>query len=349
MWLAKLKYLAVIIIPVATYASINTSGWWTWGHIAYMLVILPLAEIALGRFESNFDEEEISQANKDLWYDFILYLQVPVQYGFLYYFLDHIATTENTMVSLLGKMTGMGLMSGVIAINAAHELGHRDQVHEKFMSKLLLLSTLYLHFYIEHNRGHHKNVGTREDPATARYGENIYSFWIRSLVYSYLSAWKIENQRLKVSGLKPWSMQNQMLQFQLIQAAFILLVYYAFGMIGVWGLLGSSLFGIILLETVNYIQHYGMLRALKQNGQYEKVNVNHSWNSAFPIGRILLFELARHSEHHFISTTKYQVLKHSDTSPQMPTGYTGMITMALIPPIWFRVMNPLVKKFNPIN
>ena len=342
----RFKYLSIAIIPFATYSSITTSGWWTWTHFAYLLILLPVVEIVLGTFKYNLNEEQQDQANDDIWYDMILYLLLPLQYFFLFYFLINITNQENSMVSLIGKMTGMGLMSGVLAINVAHELGHRKKKYEKLFAKILLLSTLYMHFFIEHNKGHHKNVATNQDPATARYGENLYSFWIRSLIFSYLSAWKIENKRMKTNGQNVLSLNNEMLQFQLIQALFIALVYFFFGPIGAIGLLGSSLFGILLLETVNYIQHYGLQRTTKKDGTYERVGLHHSWNSGYPLGRVLLFELARHSDHHFLATKKYQVLNHIDESPQMPTGYTGMITMALFPPLWFLVMNPLVRRLN---
>jgi len=239
----------------------------------------------------------------------------------------------------------IGVLIGTIGINVAHELGHRSTQYEQFFAKALLLSGLYMHFFIEHNRGHHKNVATEEDPASARFGENVYTFWFRSITQSYLDAWRLEAQRLKRSGKNVISTDNQMIWYQIIQAVYLLSVGAIFG----WGMIlyamSIALGGVILLETVNYIEHYGLRRKKLASGRYENVQPYHSWNSNHELGRIFLYELTRHSDHHFKATRKYQILRHFEESPQLPLGYPASMLLSLLPPLWFAYMNEKVKQF----
>ncbi len=241
----------------------------------------------------------------------------------------------------------MGLACGALGINVAHELGHRTKKYEQVMAKTLLLSSLYMHFFIEHNRGHHKNVSTPIDPATSRLNETFYSFWVKSVFGGWMSAWHLESHRLKKMKQNFWNpIHNEMLRFQIIQIAFVAAIYLVFGWVGTLGFIASSIIGFSLLEIVNYIEHYGLMRKQLPNGSYEKVKPHHSWNSGHELGRIFLFELTRHSDHHFNPSRKYQILRHFEDAPQMPTGYLAMIPLALVPPLWFKIMNPLVEKHN---
>jgi alkane 1-monooxygenase len=234
-------------------------------------------------------------------------------------------------------------MCGVFGINVGHELGHRVNFFEQTMAKALLLTSLYMHFFIEHNKGHHKKVATREDPSSARFGEWVYGFHFRSVVFSYLSAWKIANNDVRKKGKPALSLYNEMIQFQLIQIAFVILIFFVFGWLTTLYFLIAAVIGFMLLETVNYIEHYGLQRKELDDGKYERALPAHSWNSDHVIGRLFLFELSRHSDHHYLASRKYQVLRHHDDSPQMPTGYPGMMILALIPPVWFWVMNKRIK------
>jgi alkane 1-monooxygenase len=203
-----------------------------------------------------------------------------------------------------------------------------------------------MHFFTEHNKGHHKRVATPEDPSSARYGEPVYTFYFRTIIMSYLSAWYIANDEVKKKGKAVLSLYNEMIQFQLIQVAFVGVIWYFFGGLVTVYFLAAALIGILLLETVNYIEHYGLQRKQIAEGKYERALPVHSWNSDHVIGRIMLFELSRHSDHHYLASRKYQVLRHHDNSPQMPTGYPGMIILSLVPPLWFYVMNKRIKKIK---
>ena len=228
-------------------------------------------------------------------------------------------------------------------INVGHELGHRRSLFARTCSKLLYLPCQYMHFYIEHNFGHHINVATPEDPATARYKQNLYSFWITSVVRTYISAWKIQLRLLKVSKRSFFSIKNDMIFYTLFQLLFIALIYYYFGLYITLLSILMSVISFLFLETINYVEHYGLLRKKESNGRYERVKPHHSWNSNHTIGRIVLYELTRHSDHHFKSSKKYQVLESLDDCPHLPYGYPTSILLSLIPPIWFSIMNPLVR------
>ena len=280
----------------------------------------------------------------DHFYDWMLYLIFPILYGFLYLFLEKVSFQMLPAFELIGHTLTMGILCGALGINVAHELGHRSTAHEKFLAKALLFCSLYMHFFIEHNRGHHKNVSTDEDPSSAKYGESLFTFWFRSIFWSYISAWKIEIKRLKNKNIPFLSFRNEMVVFQLIQTVFLGVIYLIFGSTGLIFFVIAALIGVLQLETVNYIEHYGLRRNKAESGSYERVMPWHSWNSNHIIGRIMLFELSRHSDHHYLASRKYQILRHHVDSPQMPTGYPGMMVLATIPPLWFYVMHRQFKK-----
>lgn len=240
----------------------------------------------------------------------------------------------------------MGLLCGTFGINVGHELGHRSNRFEQLLAKALLLSSLYMHFFIEHNRGHHKRVATPEDPSSARYGEWLYAFYFRSVINSYVSAWHIASRDRRKKGQPVFSLYNEMVQYHLIQMLFVTGIAFFFGWITTLLFLVAAGQGILLLETVNYIEHYGLQRRQLAEGKWERALPAHSWNSNHIIGRVMLFELSRHSDHHYLASRKYQVLRHHDDSPQMPTGYPGMMLLATVPPLWFWVMNKKIQSLQ---
>ncbi|MEO9871380.1 alkane 1-monooxygenase [Ekhidna sp.] len=346
--LNSLKYMNVLILPILAWVSFNTHGWLTYLPLVESFVLIPVLELAYKPDSTNLTKEKESRRKEDSIYDWQLYIMVPIQFALLIVFLFSMSEPGLTLVDQIGRITAMGLMCGVIGINVAHELGHRNTWYEQLMSKGLLLTSLYMHFFIEHNRGHHKNVSTKEDPSSARYGEILYTFWIRSVIFAYLSAWKLEAQRLAKKGKSTFSFQNEMLQFQIIQIVFTVGVGLLFGWVVMGYFILSAVMGFLLLETVNYIEHYGLERN-KKGEVYERVMPHHSWNSDHRLGRIILFELSRHSDHHYIASRKYQILRHIDESPQMPTGYPGMMILAIIPPLWFSIMNPKIDKMKQVD
>lgn len=332
------KYALVYVSPLIVAFSIWSADIWSFSTLVFMFGIIPFMELFTKGSTQNLTawEEELAKQNKI--YDWLLYGLVPTQYAILVYFLYKIGDPTLPLYAKIGMTTAFGMSCGILGINAAHELGHRNTRYEQFMSKMLLLTTLYMHFFIEHNRGHHKNVSTDDDPASSRYGETIYAFYFRTIYGSWMSAWRLEAERLQKSGQGFWTWHNEMLRFQVIQVAFVLGIYAFFGGHVLSFYLIGAVIGCLLLETVNYIEHYG-LRRKKMGDRYERTLPVHSWNSNHPLGRLLLLELSRHSDHHYMANRKYQTLRHFDDSPQMPTGYPGMMLLAMVPPLWFRVMH----------
>lgn len=339
--LRPLRYFLVFSVPALAGWSFFQSGFQTFLPVAYAFGLIPLIELWMKPDSSNhLPSEEPLLGNQKL-YSWSLYLVVPVQVGLMILFLNQITQTDSAL-SWIGLTLSMGLLCGIFGINVAHELGHRTRVHEQFMAGILLATSLYMHFTLEHNRGHHRRVATPADPATARKNETVFRFWIRSVTGSWLSAWNLEKRRLEKSGKPVLSVQNQMIWYLIIQSGVLVLVGIIWGWAGLAGFSVAAVIGILLLETVNYIEHYGLLRRLLPDGNYERVKPIHSWNSDHLPGRLLLFELSRHSDHHYLASRPYQMLRHFDESPQLPTGYPGMMLLSLVPPLWFRVMNPLL-------
>lgn len=340
------KYLSPFILYVGAIASFLNSGFVVWLPLLYAWFFIPLIELFIRPDESNLSQAEEELARKNIWYDLLLYLVVPFQYFSLGLFLYVITYWQQNWIDVLGKTFVMGLLCGVMGINVGHELGHRGKKFEQFLAKMLLLSSLYMHFFIEHNKGHHKRVGTPDDPASARYGEMLYFFYFRAVVFGYFSAWRISNRDARKKGYKAFSIHNEMLQFQFVQIFFLSAIFFFFGWITALLFLVAATEGILLLETVNYIEHYGLRRKEIGNGKYERAMPEHSWNSNHIIGRVMLFELSRHSDHHYLASRKYQILSHHKNSPQMPTGYPGMMLLSIVPPLWFMVMNTRIKKLQ---
>lgn len=339
------KFLSPFIVFALAWLAFTGKGWMTYLPAMYAFLFIPLVELFLKGDEKNLTAAEEEMAKADKTYDYILYAIVPLQYLFLYIFLHSLHNPELTPVEVIGRIVSMGLMCGVFGINVAHELGHRVNKFEQLLAKSLLLTSQYMHFFIEHNKGHHKNVGTPEDPSSARLNEPIFLFYPRTLIFSYLSAWGIANKEMKKKGAAILSWRNEMLQVQFIQLAFLGIIYYVFGLTILLYYLAAAFIGILLLECVNYIEHYGLSRNKTASGGYERAMPEHSWNSNHPIGRLMLFELSRHSDHHYLASRKYQILRHHEHSPQMPTGYPGMMLLAHFPPVWFRVMKKQIDKY----
>ncbi|UII77626.1 alkane 1-monooxygenase [Flagellimonas sp. HMM57] len=336
------KYLAAMTIPLSAVISIYFKGYWSFFTPFYAFAIIPFLEVLLPQDSTNLSEEERFEKKKSKFFDWMLYLNVPIVFGFLGYTLWDLSTTTYALYEIIGLVFSVGIVFGVNGINVAHELGHRQASFERYLGKLLLLPSFYMHFYIEHNFGHHANAATKEDPATAKYNQSLYSFWFSSTIRQYFSAWKLQSKLLKNEKRSFFSLKNDMLWYTLFQIAYLGLVLYLFDLNGLFFALATGIVGFLLLETVNYIEHYGLIRKKLPSGRYERVRESHSWNSNHVIGRIVLYELTRHSDHHYKSSKKYQLLDYHDISPQMPYGYPTSMVLSFLPPLWFSIMNPRI-------
>lgn len=335
----RIKYLLVYVLPITVWFSFGSSGILTFSAVILFFVVLPIIELFIKPDAKNFDKKVEFEESSNSMYDWIVLLAVPIQLIVLIQFFLVINETELYSVEYYGRIFSMGFMCGVLGINVGHELGHRRNRWVKFLGELLLLSSLDTHFHIYHNEVHHRDVATPNDPATAKRNQSLYVFWITSHFGSYLRAWEVENERMKKISKPILSLNNRMVVYTLITSFLLWTIHFSFGFKVLLAFVMAASIGVMLLETVNYIEHYGLLRIKNQRGSYERVRHSHSWNSDHQLGRMLLFNLSRHSDHHYNGGKKYQVLKSYPDSPQMPTGYPGMMVLAMLQPLWFLLMN----------
>ncbi|MCH2193734.1 alkane 1-monooxygenase [Kordia sp.] len=334
-----LKYLAAFSTPLVAVLALCLGGYYTFLTPIYAFGVIPIMELIFPQNIENLSKEEVEQKSVNPIFDWLLYLNIPVVFGLLIVTLLNVSTGMYETFEIIGLIFSTGIVLGSNGINVAHELGHRQKQYEQLMAKLLLLPSMYMHFFVEHNFGHHLHAATKEDPATARYNQVVYSFWFTSTARQYMNAWKIQ-QNLRLRGKYSFfSLKNNMFWFTLLQIYYLAIVFYFLGSLALLFALASAVVSFLLLETINYIEHYGLLRKKLTSGRYERVREIHSWNSNHVIGRIVLYELTRHSDHHYKASKKYQLLDCHEKSPQMPYGYPTSMVMALIPPLWFKVMN----------
>jgi alkane 1-monooxygenase len=350
----KIWYYLAFLLPALVVVGFYTGGFWNWLAPFTVFIMLPLVDFAVGIDPHNLNASEVKKVNQEFYYRFITFVWTYVQLAFVIW--GCYAAATGRLVSALewiGFTLSVGLVTGGIGITVAHELGHKKTKLEQFYSKALLMTVCYMHFYIEHNKGHHVQVATPEDPATARRGENFYAFWVRSVFMGYHHAWQLEKQRLKEKEYSIFSFHNQMIVFALLPIlfcgviTFVLSVYHARL---VWEVplffFAQSGIAFTLLELVNYIEHYGIVREKNEDGLYERVTILHSWNASHLVSNFFLFQLQRHSDHHAHASKWYQVLDHYDESPQLPFSYPTMILVALVPPAWFALIHPRLNKWS---
>jgi len=339
----SLRYISPLLMYVGAFFSFTSRGWICFAPLIFTWVVIPVIELITKPDKLNLSLSQEEQAKSQKVYDYILYIIVLVQWPVLFLFLTSMQDTSLSLMDKAGRIGTMGLFCGTCGINVGHELGHRVNRFEQTLAKISLLSSLFMHNIIEHNKGHHKTVGTTLDASTARYGENLYIFWLRCIVFTYVGAWKIAIRDAVRKGKPAFHITNEMIQFQLVQLAFVVLIWMVFGWQVLLYFLAAALIGILLLQSVGYIEHYGLTRKPIGEGKFERVSPEHSWDSHHMLGRLLLFEVSRHSDHHYLASRKYQILRYHASSPQLPTGYPGMILLSLLPPAWFYIMNKRLK------
>lgn len=342
-WLLS-PLLPVIGLSALVLAHLTASAWLFWALPIFFYGLIPIMDLLIGVDRTNPPESAVPHLEQDRYYRAIVYTYIPTQFLVTIFGAWVVASQPLAWYEVFGLILSMGIVNGV-GINTAHELGHKKESLERWLAKLTLAPVAYGHFFIEHNKGHHRRVATPEDPASSRMGETLYRFLPRTMIGSLVSAWEIEKQRLNRQGKSAWSLDNENLQAWAMTVVF-------FGGLTVWlgwivlpVLLVQALFGASLLEVVNYIEHYGLKRPFNEKtGRYERCTPAHSWNSNNVITNLFLYQLQRHADHHANPTRRYQSLRHFDESPQLPSGYASMIVLAYIPTLWFRQIDPLVAK-----
>ena len=336
-WSLSVLYPLQPFLGIWLHAETGNEAWLLL-PLALGYVAAPILDWLLGEDENNPPEAVVLQLDRDRYYRFLTYSVVPLHYVGLIGVAYWAGTQELAWWSFIGLAAVAGIASG-LGINTGHELGHKKSKLERSLAKIVLAVPVYGHFWIEHNRGHHRDVATPEDPASARMGESIYKFALREIPGAFRRAWDIERERLERRNKPVWNTNNQILQSLSLSAAVQFGLIIAFG----WKMIPFLVIHNVLawwqLTSANYVEHYGLLRLKDQKNKYERCLPHHSWNSNHIYSNLVLFHLERHSDHHAHPLRRYQSLRHFDDLPTLPNGYFGMYLLAYIPGLWYRVMD----------
>jgi alkane 1-monooxygenase len=309
--------------------------------LVFFYVLVPLADVFVGNDENNPPEEIVPQLEQDNYYRYLIWATIPAYFVALSVAAWAVGTQSLSWWAIAAAALAIGHFSGT-AITLGHELGHKRPAIDRLLARIVLAVPAYGHFPIEHNRGHHTQVATPEDPASARMGETIYRFARREMLGALKRGWRLEKERLARLGKPTFSTANEVLQSWGLTLVINVALIAAFGWVMIPFLALHHLAAWWGLTSANYIEHYGLLRQKLPNGRYEPCQPKHSWNSNHVVSNLLSFHLERHSDHHANPTRSYQSLRHFDDAPALPGGYSTMFLMAYVPPVWFRVMNPKV-------
>jgi len=364
-WRDRKRYLWLmgLIAPTAVFAmlpliwALNRFGWhgaaqaplWIGPLLVY--VLLPLLDLKFGPDGQNPPDEAMERLENDRYYRYCTYAYIPFQYAtfllgaYLFTARDLSWLGFDGGLSWYGKVGltfSVGALAG-IGINTAHELGHKKDELERWLAKITLAQSFYGHFYIEHNRGHHVRVATPEDPASGRFGETFWEFLPRTVFGSLRSSLELEAQRIRRLGRSPWDprtyLRNDVLNSWLMSVVLFGAIIAVFGPAVIPYLIVQAVYGFSLLEAVNYLEHYGLLRQKTESGRYERCAPKHSWNSDHLVTNLFLYHLQRHSDHHANPTRRYQILRSMDGAPNLPSGYASLIGLTYFPPLWRRLMD----------
>lgn len=340
LWLLSAIYPLTVVANLLRFERDQQPAWLFLSPL-FIYVAIPLLDQLLRPDPRNPPDAAVAQLEADPWYRLLVLAFVPFYYAVLLLGGWLAVRHAGEPLVWLGLVLSVGSISGA-AINAAHELGHKHPAWERWLARLALAPVAYGHFYVEHNRGHHRRVATFEDPASSRLGESFWAFLPRSVIGSLRSAWALERARLAGHGLPVWHWRNENLQAWAMTLLLFGALTWAWGAWALLFLVLQAVYGFSLLEVVNYLEHYGLKRSTGSDGRVERCRPEHSWNSNHVVSNLFLYHLQRHSDHHAHPARRYQALRHFPEAPQLPNGYAGMVLLAYFPPLWRRVMDPRV-------
>ena len=344
-YLWVLSLLAPAIPGVcAAILLVGGSTFWALAPLVFYYLVIPMLDMLVGEDISNPPEEVVEQLSANNYYRVLLHLTIPVFYFSFLTSALAIGTLSLPWWAFLAVALGAGASSGS-ALTVSHELGHKQSPLDRLSAKLASAVTGYAHFNIEHNQGHHVMVATPEDPASARYGENVFRFAAREIPGAWKRGWKLEKKRMAAKGRNFWSWKNDLLQGYATAGVIALMLLGLFGWFMLPFLIIHHITGWLQLTFANYVEHYGLKRETRTDGKYVPCEPRHSWNTNHVVSNLMLFHLQRHSDHHANPLRPYQSLRDFKELPRLPSGYPGSFVLALIPPLWFRIMNPKVMKW----
>lgn len=338
LWTLSVLYPLQPFIGIGLHAETGQEAWLLL-PLLLAYVVNPLIDAIVGEDTNNPPEAVVIQLDRDPFYRILTYVVVPLHFVALIGSAWWAGTQDLSWWAFIGLAVIAGITSG-LGINTGHELGHKKSRLERTLAKIVLAVPVYGHFWIEHNRGHHRDVSTPDDPASSRMGENIYKFARREIPGAFRRAWAIEKDRLERRDRSVWSSDNQILQSMSLSVVVQAGLLVAFGWKMIPFLLLHNMLAWWQLTSANYVEHYGLLRLKDENGRYERCQPHHSWNSNHLFSNLVLFHLERHSDHHAHPLRRYQSLRHFDNLPTLPSGYFGAYLLAWVPWLWYRVMDP---------
>tara|TARA_B100000686_G_scaffold257199_1_gene269200 strand:+ start:348 stop:1361 length:1014 start_codon:yes stop_codon:yes gene_type:complete len=306
---------------------------WSISPFIWVFVLVPLIDLLLP-----YLSKQDVDLRENILHNFSILIILPCILFLIIFGLIVVSDSSINILVAASLGAAVGMSGGSIGITTAHELIHRQNKYMRGIGVLLLVLCCYGHFRIEHVYGHHKHVATKEDPATARKGENFYFYFIRCVINSVISSWNIEKNILDKKNINTLSLQNRMLHYFVLEIIFLFIAFFIAGINGLVFVIFHSFVSIILLELVNYIQHYGLERKM-ENGKYEIFTDHHSWNSRHISANWSTFNLGLHAEHHQSASKHYPLLSQEEKVIEMPANYSIMLIMALIPPLWFFIMH----------
>lgn len=339
-------YLLVFLLPLMRYGSaslgehLGLRDLFAYSPLVIVFGVLTLADYLFGKDTQNRPSHGTPATNT--YFKWLPMLVVPFEYALLIGAGAYFAQAPFMWWGHVGWILSMGVLSGILAINVAHELIHKESATERVFGGLLLAATCYGTFKVEHVFGHHAWVATPKDPSSAPRGMSVYAFVPRAMWRNFANAWQLQAQLLKRRGLPFWSVHNELIGWTALSVLIACGFTMAFGWKGLVFFVGQSVVAIALLETINFIEHYGLTRHQTPDGKYERVRPAHSWNSSYFLTNAFLFSLQRHSDHHAVASRRYQDLQHHENAPQLPGGYGAMILLSLLPPLWRRVIDPRI-------
>lgn len=342
------SYLVVYLLPACVWAHLVWGGLWSFAAPAVVVVLAPALDALLPERSPRADVAR-GQGHAP-WLGLMpLRLWPAVHIVTLVFVLEDVSGplgAQRGWVRPLSLAVAMGTMAGVGGINIAHELLHRKARGDRALAELLMTWVCYPHFCVEHIAGHHRYVGTVRDPATARRGESVYRFVLRSVFGSFSEFWKRERRRCRSAGVFVLSLRNRRFRYAasvgLLAAVWVLV--WGFGALGFW--LAQSVIAVCMLEIINYVEHYGLEREMLPSGQPARVQAQHSWNSRARFSNWILFNLPLHADHHHSASKPYWELEARDGAPVFPAGYGTMLLLALVPPLWRKAMHPLLDQYG---
>ena len=343
-----LNFIALIVPLCGMYfadltGKYNQFGWW----LVSFLIVFALADQLLGQESTHQTDDQLKREERSVYYSLLLFLCFPaiivLSFCGAYFFSN---TSKLNLIGRIGWIISFGLTISMLTLAAGHELIHRRNAIKRLIGGFYMAFVGCALYKIEHIRGHHANVATPVDIGSANLNQSVYHFMAQAFRKSIVNVWRDEKKRLVRKGNSVLSWHNELIRWHFVSFGLVIVYYLLFGLFGVIFYIGTCLIAHIVYYIFNYIQHYGLKRHELEDGKYERFSAAHSWSCNFLLSSMASFNFPHHTDHHLNPGRPYPLLRHLAESPQMPIGYVGMFLMALIPPLWFKVMNPRVLLYN---